>query len=1309
MDPQTGVLYVRQALNATTHPFFLLTIVAENSMYSCHRGRVRIKVVVIRNRIEFPNLPLVSIREDAPIGDFVTQVQTSGNPGVVEYSIDGGNDGNAFQINSTSGEISVASMLDFEGQSLYSLTIRATSVTTRTSGTAVQSIQILDINEPPFFTTLCAASNSCVFTVFENEPSGTFVGRTNADDQDSSTTSNGTLQYMLVPNSVPFQITQTGVLLTDVVLDREQEDRYTFDVVVHDLGTPQLSVMTTVTVNIGDRNDNPPVFIQSPPTISVRENTAVGTVLAQFIATDNDTGINAEIIYTVRLTSTMGPLPLEIDPQTGEIRVSGDIDFENITFYSIEVNATNPDGLSASTSSVVLVKDVNDNPPVFSQDVYMGEVAENSAPGTPIVSVIATDEDSTTNGMIRFSIVSGNFRGMLQIDQVSGMIALLSTASGDIDRETIQFFNLIIQAQDLGNPVMFDFATVIIWISDVNDNPPVFSPATYSARIREDATFPQDILQLFATDRDEPGNPNSEILFEITSGDMGLFAVNSTTGVLSLIGQLDFETQSTFSLEVTASDQGVPQMNGTADVVIEVVNVNEVPPEVSGNQTIEISELTPVGFVIAQVNASDLDQMELNFTIVSIVTEEASRNADGVFAIDANGRVTLEQALDFEMIQSYTVLIKVSDGQLVVYTSLVVNVLDENDSPPVFTGSNFFQVTEERPVGTLVGMVQATDLDSGTNGEISFSIVTDTPAASLFSINASSGEIRTSEVLDRETLVTRDLFLPSEFSTSMIRIQARDMGTPSLVTTSLFGIQLLDINDNPPMFELPSYRREIYEDVPPPAVVFQVSAMDSDLGANSEVTYSFELVNSTSGSQNPFTINETSGLIQTTASLDREEQDEYTLVVTATDRGNPAMSATVVGTVIVLDVNDNTPEFSQNQYEVSVPENEEIGTTILQVSAVDIDAGSNAQVVYSIQDDFTPFAINSTSGEMSLAAMLDYETRNRFNFTVVARDSGSPPRSSSAEVIVNVVNVDETPPTFLGPCDIEVFENVPPETAIILCRAIDFDDVTNTSGNSITYDITAGNFNNTFRISQTGDIITQRAVDREERPFYILTISATDPARLTATIQANITLVDINDNSPLFTNLPNTVTITTASITSYSTEVFTVQATDADIGVNAELVYSITQTNQVSDTETQLTVEVSDRGSPSLSATSTLTVRFETPCALQQFAIDSTAGAITGQYLCSVTVEPVEVNVTQGGTQEFLCRIVRNLDPSFQWLQNGSFITGVNSLSQSEPAGNLLIFNVMFADAGEYACRVTTAIGSLQSMNALVRVQGTLS
>lgn len=512
------------------------------------------------------------------------------------------------------------------------------------------------------------------------------------------------------------------------------------------------------------------------------------------------------------------------------------------------------------------------------------------------------------------------------------------------------------------------------------------------------------------------------------------------------------------------------------------------------------------------------------------------------------------------------------------------------------------------------------------------------------------------------------------------------------------------------MFELPSYRREIYEDVPPPAVVFQVSAMDSDLGANSEVMYSFELVNLTSGSPNPFTINETSGLIQTTVSLDREEQDEYTLVVTATDRGNPAMSAMVIGTVIVLDVNDNTPEFGQNQYEVSVPENEEIGTTILQVSAVDTDAGSNAQVVYSIQDDFTPFAINSTSAEISLATMLDYETRNRFNFSVIARDSGSPPRSSSAEVIVNVVNVDETPPTFLGPCDIEVFENVPPETAIILCRAIDFDDVTNTSGNSITYNIIAGNFNNTFRISQTGDIITQRAVDREERPFYILTISATDPASLTATIQANITLVDVNDNSPVFTNLPNSVTITTASITSYSTEVFTARATDADIGVNAELVYRIAQTNQVSaDTETQLTIEVSDQGSPSLATTSTLTVRFETPCAVQQFGIDSTTGAITGQYLCSVTVEPGEVNVTQGGTHEFLCRIIRNLDPSFQWLQNGSFITGVNSLSQSEPAGNLIIFNVMFADAGEYACRVTTAIGSLQSMNALVRVQGTLS
>ena len=290
--------------------------------------------------------------------------------------------------------------------------------------------------------------------------------------------------------------------------------------------------------------------------------------------------------------------------------------------------------------------------------------------------------------------------------------------------------------------------------------------------------------------------------------------------------------------------------------------------------------------------------------------------------------------------------------------------------------------------------------------------------------------------------------------------------------------------------------------------------------------------------------------------------------------------------------------------------------------------------------------------------------------------------------------------------NIEVFENVPPNTAIILCRAVDFDDVTNMSGNAITYAIVDGNFDNTFRISSTGDIITQRAVDREERPFYILNISATDPARLRATIQANITLVDINDNSPLFANLPNSVTITTASIASYSTEVFTVQATDADIGVNAELVYAITQTN---DTETQLTVVVSDRGSPSLSTTSTLTVRFETPCAVQQYTINSTTGEITGQYLCSVTVEPIEVNVTLGGTHEFLCRIVRNLDPSFQWQQNGSFITGMSSLSQSEAAGNLRIFSVMFEDAGEYACRVTTAIGSLLSMNALVMVQGTSS
>ena len=1309
VDPQTGVLYVRRELDADTHTYFWLTIVAQNSVYSCHRGRVKIKIIVIQDRIVFPDLPPVSILENATTGSFVTQVMVSGNPGVLEYSITGGNSGNAFQINSTNGDISVASPLDFETQNSYSLTIRARSITTGASGTATQMILVLDVNEPPFFTTQCAVTNSCIFTVFENEQINTFVGRTQADDPDLNTTQNGMLQYALVPTSVPFQITQTGVLRTTAVLDREDVDSYVFDVVVHDLGSPQLSVMTTVTVNVGDRNEYPPMFIESPPVIPVRENTAVGTILDQFIATDNDTGTNAEIIYSVRLTSTMGPLPLEINPQSGEIQVSGDIDFENITFYTIEVNASNPDGLSTSTTSVVTVKDLNDNPPVFSRDLYTGEVVEHAQPGTAVMSVVATDRDSPLiNGAIRFSIISGNFRNYLEIDQVSGTIALLSTASEDIDRETIQFFNLTVQARDLGSPTMFDFAQVLIRVTDVNDNPPIFSPSSYSARIREDAVPPQEVLQVFATDRDEPGNPNSEIRFELTTGDVNLFAVNSTTGVLMLIGQLDFETQPSYELVITAHDQGVPQMNSTAIAAIEVINVNEVPPDVSGNQTINVSESTPVLFTIAMVNASDLDQMGITFTIVSTTAGNggASGNADGVFQIDNNGRVILLQELDHETNQNYTILIQVSDGQLMVYTSLFVNVIDENDSPPVFSGATLFQVTEEQPAGTFVGTVQATDLDSGTNAEIAYSIVQDTPAASLFSIGASDGEIRTTEVLDRETLVERDLFLPSNSSTAVIQIQARDMGVPAMVTVSSFSIQLNDINDNQPMFERTTYQTMIYENLQPPVTAFQILAMDSDLGMNAQLTYSLRLVNSTDGSTAPFSIN-ASGFVQTTAPLDREMQDEYTLIITATDGGSPPMSSSVTGTVVVLDLNDNAPVFNPTQYETSVPENAVAFTPLVPVFAFDADAGTNADVVYSIQDDFNLFFIDPTSGLVSLVGTLDFETRNRYTLTVIARDSGTPSLSSSAEVVVNVQNVDETPPTFLGSCNSEVFENVPPNTPIALCVAVDFDDVTNVTGTSITYAILNGNINNTFRISSTGDIITVRMVDREQRDLYTLTISATDPAGLSTTLQVNITILDVNDNSPRFTNLPTTVNVTASSIASYNTEVTTVQATDADIGSNAVLTYSITQTTQMTGNMTQLTVEVSDGGLPSLSTTSNVIVRFESACAVQQFAINATTGVVTGRYLCSVSVEPLVANITLGGSQEFFCRIVRNIDPTYQWLQNGSFITSMIPLSPQEPTGDILIFAAMFQDAGEYACRATTIIGSLQSESATVNVQGT--
>ena len=1255
-------------------------------MYPCHKARLSIKVSVVDTNLHFPLLLAISVEENIDVGAVVAKVQAFGGGNALRYTIIAGNTDDKFKIDPISGDIATTAQLDFESLNIYQLMVQAqSSIFSSLKTSAMQTIHVLDVNEAPYFITTCAVQGNCSLMATENQGVGIKIGMIPAQDQDLNNIPEGTLQFSLDPNAVPFEIDNTGNVLTAAVLDAELTNFFRFNVIASDLGSPQLSSVTEVTVHVIDLNDNSPNFTLASSKLFVAEDTINGSILAVYEATDADiTPDNSRVHYFV----TSSSLLLNIDPTSGVLTLLSPLDFEvEPNEYSVEVTARNSDGRSTEVFTVLIVTDVNDSPPVFVQETYEASVTEHS-PHQTLVTVVATDADSEPNAISVYTIASGNFDGSFSINSSTGQISIVS----DIDREKTPFFELVVQVRNLALPSFFDSATVLVSVVDINDSPPVFIPSQYNVTIRENNDVLYEALTVFAFDADQADTLNSNITYSIVGGN-DTFIIDSETGRLSVRISLDYEVQESYSLLVLAADHGTPSLSGIAFVFVQVVNANESPPVIEGNQTIFVSELTLPGSVVGHIQASDLDQMELSFSIVS-------GNDNGMFSINETGFLILEHHLDFETVEVYIILVSVTDGQNRDTSYTTILVIEENEFAPEILPPTSFEVLEEQELGSVVGVVNAIDQDEGASGVIRYDFSISSP---LFKINESDGVIISASLLDREALVAMDIFVPPTSQESLLVI-ARDSGNPPKFTEMKVHVILVDINDNHPTFTSPSYTGDISENMLQNTTVFQVFARDLDVGLNGQIFYSLQLI-STGGSL-PFQINSTTGEVTTLMPLDREYVDHYVLNVTAEDLGSPALLSSVTATVVVGDVNDNAPTFKL-EYNVSVRESAPPNTLLLFVLADDADTGKNAEVDYKLDSspEATMFSIDENGViRLGSAASLDFETKPEIIFTALACDQGVPKLTGSTIITVAVINVDEYPPVFQGLCNAEVHENVALNTLITTCIATDFDDTTNATTNLLLkYSIVDGNAGSVFGINE-GEIRNLKHLDREERDFYSLKIAAEDSGNLIDTMQVNITVLDLNDNNPLFTNLPATVELTNSRILSNTVSIARPMALDQDSGLNAQLQYTISELDK-SSTVTVLTITVEDLGTPTLSSNSSLTVVFEEQCVWQNYTIGLVSGAVTVEVLCGVFVEPEEASVTLGESTMLLCSVVKNTEATYQWQHNGSFITQEITLT-SDSEGQLQLHNVSYLDGGEYTCKASTRIGSLQSEISTVTLQG---
>ncbi|XP_055980394.1 protocadherin beta-8-like [Sorex fumeus] len=609
----------------------------------------------------------------------------------------------------------------------------------------------------------------------------------------------------------------------------------------------------------------------------------------------------------------------------------------------------------------------------------------------------------------RARVISKGNKLHLQLDQENGDLVLHEK----LDREELCSHTepCVLRFQVLlENPL--EFFQAELQVIDINDHAPEFLDRDVLLKISESsppgATFPLKS----ARDMDVGQNNIESYIISPNAYFRVLTRQRSDGGKypeLVMDKALDREKEPELRLMLTAQDGGSPPRTGTAQVYIEVLDINDNAPEFEQSlYQVQIPEDTPIGSLIVTVSATDIDlgiNGEVSYSIF-----QPSEEIGKTFEIDSiTGEIRLKKQLDFEIIQSYEVNIEAKDaGSFSGKCTVVTQVIDVNDNVPEIAMSAITRQIPENSPETVVAVFSVSDIDSEENGKISCFIQDDLPFLLKSSLE-NFYTLLTERPLDREN--------QAEYN---ITITVTDMGTPRLQTQHTITVLVSDVNDNAPAFSQPSYTLLVGENNSPALHIGSVSATDPDAGSNAQVTYSLL------PSQDPqlplaslVSINADNGQLFALRSLDFEAVRTFEFGVGAWDRGSPALSSQARVRVLVLDRNDNAPFVLYPLQNASAPSSElvpraaEAGYLVTKVVAVDSDSGQNAWLSFQLLKATEPglFSVWAHNGEVRTARPLSERDAPKHRLLVLVRDNGDPPLSAS--VTLHVLLVDGFSQPFL--------------------------------------------------------------------------------------------------------------------------------------------------------------------------------------------------------------------------------------------------------------------------------------------------------
>ena len=968
------------------------------------------------------------------------------------------------------------------------------------------------VNSSPVFTDGATTTRTVAENTVANANIGTAIAATDINKDKLTYTLGGADAAVFTVDSA------TGQLKTKAALNYETKNRYAVTLTVSD---GKLNDTITVTINVSNVNEAPTFTDGNSVTREIAENTSTGANIGAVItATDPD---KDTLTYSLGGTDASA---FALGTSTGQLKTSAALDYETKSLYTlvltvsdgkltdtiaVTINVT--DVQERSEQQIVEVETPTNNAPVFTEgSTATRTVLEGTSSGVDIgAAVSATDAD----GHSLTYTLGGTDAAAFSMDTTNGQLR----TNAALDFETKSSYAVTITASDGTDTTTID---VTINVSNATENSaPVFSRfiagVSVSRSVAENTGAGVDIgAPVVATDVD-----GDTLTYTLGGTDAAAFSIASTSGQLRTNAALDYETKTSYSVTITASDG-----NGGTDsinVLISVTDVDESPSNSApvfsegSSTTRSVLENTGSGVDIGSaVSATDADDDPLTY---SLGGTDAS-----TFSIDSfTGQLRTSSSLDYEAQNSYSVFVNVSDGQgSSASITLTINITNVNEAPVFTAGATTTRsIAENAGTGINIGSaVAATDPEAskltytlgGTN-------------ATSFSIDDATGQLKTKAALDYETKTTYT-----------VTISVSDGNLTDTITVTINVTDLDETpSNNPPVFTAgATTTRSIPENTGGGSNIgTPIRATDAD---NNKLAY---LLSGTDASS--FAIDGDTGQLKTNAALNHETKSSYTVTVTVSDGSG---TDTITVTITVTDVNEAPVLAAGESITFSVAENtaarRNIGSAL---SATDPDEDN--ELTYSLGGtDAASFGIVSTSGQLQTKAALDYEAKTSYSVTISVSDGKG--GSDSIDVTVNVTDVDENrAPSFSDGASTtrSVAENT--GAGVDIGTAVSATDPDN---DTLTYTLGGANAASFGINSTNGQLRTNAALDYETKTSYSVTITVSD-SKLTDSITVTINVTDVPENrAPAFSE-GSSATRSIAENTASGVNIGNaVSATDPDTG-----------------------------------------------------------------------------------------------------------------------------------------------------------------